>query len=31
MENEIKRFKKETVTHHKRLEKRKEEELERGI
>ena len=30
MEDEIKKIKKETVTHHKRLEKRKLEELERG-
>jgi len=30
MEKEIKDFKKETVKHHRRLEKRKAEELERG-
>ena len=30
MEKEIKKFKNETVKHHRRLEKRKAEELERG-
>lgn len=30
MEKDIKEFKKETVKHHRRLEKRKAEELERG-
>lgn len=30
MEEEIKDFKKETIKHHRRLEKRKAEELERG-
>ena len=30
MERDIKNFKQETVKHHRRLEKRKAEELERG-